>query len=94
MTHEEKIKKISKWWLINTVRYTIYRNNERVETDIRNAKTALAHARKWQYDLFGNVRKVEILNQWTGEIVPLKEAEERYKKWLKSHKGAVNSGTT
>ena len=91
MTKEEQIKK---WWLLKNTKYTIYQNNKRVETDIPNWQAAIAHARKWQTDLFENVKKVEILNQWTGEIYSLEEAEERLKKWLKSRREAANSGTT
>lgn len=59
------------------VRYNILRDGKSVETNIKGWRTALAHARKWQQDLFYNVRKVEILNLWTGEIISLQEAERR-----------------
>ena len=84
---EARKKAINRAWVAMNTRYTIFQNNKKVETDISNWQTAIAHARKWQYDLFENVKKVEILNQWTGEIYSLEEAEERLKKWLKS-KGA------
>lgn len=65
------------WGQKQIPKYTIYRNNEKVETDVLGYRTALAHARKYTESLFIQVKKVEILNQWTGEIVSLQEAEKR-----------------
>ncbi len=58
-------------------RYTIYQENKVVERNIIGWKTALAHARKYTSDLFNKIKKVEILNIWTGEIIGLEEAEKR-----------------
>lgn len=58
-------------------RYAIYRDGIAIEWNLPNWRTALAHARKWQYDLFDNPRKIEIMNIWTGEIIDIKEAEKR-----------------
>lgn len=69
--------KIKNW----IYRYSILREGKWVENNIIGWRTALAHARKWQTDLFNNVRKVEILNLWTGEIIDLKEAERRAAKY-------------
>lgn len=60
-------------------RYSIYRDGKSIENNIIGWKTALAHARKWQYDLFDNPKKIEILNIWTGEIISIEEAEKRSK---------------
>jgi hypothetical protein len=64
-------------------RYTIYKENEKVEENILGWQTALAHARKYTKNLFDQPRKVEILNQWTGEIIRIEEAEERAKAYKK-----------
>lgn len=73
-------------------RYAIYRDGKCIETNVIGWRTALAHARKWNYDLFNNPRKVEILNIWTGEIIDIQEAEKRAAKVLanRSKKATVH----
>lgn len=90
ISHKTKTNKILKF----IVRYNILRDGKHVECNIKGWRTALAHARKWQQDLFYNVRRVEILNLWTGEIISLQEAEQRAKKYAQSLKGAVIGTTT
>lgn len=75
-------------------RYCILINGKVVERKIVGWKTALAHARKRQNPLFEPNNIIEILNIWTGEIVSLKEAENRAANWLKRKTDQVNSGTT
>lgn len=64
-------------------RYTIFRDGKAIENNIIGWQTALAHARKWSIDLFYNVRKIEIMNIWTAEILSLEEAERRTTEYLK-----------
>lgn len=64
-------------------RYTIYKESEKVEQNVLGWQTALAHARKYTKNLFDQPRKVEILNQWTGEIISIEEAEKRAKAYKK-----------
>ncbi len=58
-------------------RYTIYQEKKVVERNIIGWRTALAHARKYTTDLFNTIKRVEILNVWTGEIISLEDAEKR-----------------
>lgn len=58
-------------------RYNILVDGKHVETNIIGWRTALAHARKRCTDLFTEVKQIEILNLWTGEIITLNEAEKR-----------------
>lgn len=58
-------------------RYSILQDGRFVESKLVGWKTALAHARKYTTDLFNEVKKVEILNIWTGEIITIEEAERR-----------------
>lgn len=76
------------------VRYSIFQNGKSVETNIKGWRTALAHARKYTQNLFTEVKKVEILNLWTGEIIDLAEAERRAAAYARRPKGAVISATT
>lgn len=90
ISHKTKSNKI----LTFIVRYNILRDGKHVECNIKGWRTALAHARKWQQDLFYNVRRIEIVNLWTGEIISLQEAEQRAAKYAQTLKGAVIGGTT
>lgn len=56
-------------------RYNILVDGKHTETNLLGWRTALAHARKHQTDLFTKVKKVEILNLSTGEIITLEQAE-------------------
>lgn len=66
-------------------RYTIFRDGKAIERNLIGWRTALAHARKWSIDLFYNVRKIEIMNVYTAEIISLEEAEQRTREWKKRH---------
>lgn len=88
--HKARNNKILAW----ITRYNIHRDGKIVESNIKGWQTALAHARKWQTDLFYNVRKVEIVNLWTAEIIDLKEAERRAANYARRLKGAANTSTT
>ena len=90
ISYKTKCNKILKF----IVRYNILRDGKTVESNIKGWRTALAHARKWQQDLFYHVRKIEIVNLWTGEIISLEEAEKRAIKYARSLKGAVIGTTT
>lgn len=74
-----KSNKIKKW----IYRYNILQDGKTVEKNIIGWQTALAHARKWTTNLFKEVKKVEILNLWTGEIISIEEAERRVKQMHK-----------
>lgn len=56
-------------------KYNILVDGKHVETNLLGWRTALAHARKHKSDLFTKVKRVEILNLWTGEIITLEQAE-------------------
>lgn len=78
MENTRAIENIKQW----ISRYSILRNGKWVENKIIGWQTALAHARRWQTNLFDDrPQKVEILNIWTGEIITIEEAEERAKKY-------------
>ena len=88
MISEEWIKtaKVKGYLQINGYKmylYDIYQNAKIVEENILGWRTALAHARKWQSNLFEYVNRVEILNSITGEIITIEEAEERAKNYKK-----------
>lgn len=67
-------------------RYTIFRDGKAIENNLIGWRTALAHARKWSIDLFYNVRKIEIMNVYTAEIISLEEAERRTKEFISAQK--------
>lgn len=69
-------------WKPLIYRYNILQDGKHVKCNILGWRTALATARKCTTNLFKEVKKVEILNLWTGEIISLEEAERRSKKFM------------
>lgn len=71
--------------------YSIWQNKVKRETHVIGWRTALAHAHSWANDMFFPEAKIEILNENTGEIFSLEEAEKRARNWQSR---AAISGTT
>lgn len=91
MTNEKIQYRTKKGKILNWLcRYSVFQDGKQVVGGIIGWQEAIKIAGKYTQNLFNNVRKVEILNIWTGEIISLQEAE---KKVANTLKGASHSGT-